>query len=184
MLTRLLALAVLLLAASASAHDPAYDRSQWPHWTTEKCQSTRTRVLIRASSERAQHRDPNDRCSPLAWGYWTDYYTGEVHHDPWKVDVDHLVSLAEAHRSGGAAWNRARRRAYANYTGFKAHLVVTGAATNRAKGDRGPLGWLPPGAPAQCQYVQDYAVVKFIFGLQASAAERAKVQAVIEEACP
>lgn len=36
-------------------------------------------------------------------GLWHDAYTGETVRDPGELDVDHLVPLAEAHRSGGHA---------------------------------------------------------------------------------
>ncbi len=37
----------------------------------------------------------------VASGRWTDLYSGEVFTDPGELDVDHMVPLRNAQRSGG-----------------------------------------------------------------------------------
>ena len=180
-MTRLVALVLFLLATTASADGVKYDRSAWPHWVTTGCQSTRMRVLIRDSQETAQHRNPSDRCSTLAWGLWVDPYTGTISHNPAELDVDHRVPLGHVHEHGGAAWSTDRKREYANDLRNRRHLVTTTSRANRQKGDRGPLGWLPD--KGRCEYVKEWAVVKYLWSIEASDAERVKVRAVIEEEC-
>ena len=48
-------------------------------------------------------------------GSWVGPYTGKAVGDPGKFDVDHMVPLANAHRSGGWAWTPKSKAAYANY---------------------------------------------------------------------
>ena len=57
--------------------------------------------------------------------------------DSPEVDIDHVVPLANAWRSGAssASWRKADREAYANDP--KVLLSVDDAA-NQAKGDKGP----------------------------------------------
>ena len=44
-------------------------------------------------------------------GQWHDPYTGTTFTDPSRLDIDHLVPLAEVHRSGGGEmWSDAQRR--------------------------------------------------------------------------
>ena len=47
-------------------------------------------------------------------GRWTCPYTGKVFTNPKQLDVDHMVALGNAARSGGQAWGRDRKRDYAN----------------------------------------------------------------------
>ena len=70
-------------------------------------------------------------------GRWRDEYTGAVYTDPNDVEIDHRVPLANAHRSGGWAWDRSRKRDYANDLLDPEHLVAVGAETNRIKGTKG-----------------------------------------------
>ena len=86
-----------------------------------------------------------DGCSAVA-GLWRAPFTGETVTDPAALDVDHLVPLQEAHDSGGHAWDRARREAFANDTGDPRTLVAVVREANRAKGAQGPEDWLPPDA--------------------------------------
>ncbi len=77
-------------------------------------------------------------------GLGHDAYTGETVRDPGEVDVDHLVSLAEAYRSGGHAWSGERRAAFANDLKDTRTLIAVSASVNRSKSDQGPEEWLPP----------------------------------------
>jgi hypothetical protein len=77
-------------------------------------------------------------------------------------DVDHVVALADAWRSGANTWTRARRVAFAN---DPTELVLTTAHTNRSKGDQGPDTWAPTSHPGACSYAARYAAVKYLWGL-------------------
>lgn len=73
---------------------------------------------------------------------------------------DHLVSVAEAHRSGGYAWNNdQRRRFYLDPD----NLWVMTATENREKSDHDPAGWLP--RTERCEYIRRWIQVKRDWGL-------------------
>jgi hypothetical protein len=87
------------------------------------------------------------------------------------------VPLKEAHRSGGAPWDPATKRAYANDTPPH-HLVVVSAAENRRKRDKDPAGYMPPSPGARCWYLQAWLAVKRAWALAVDAAEAVAISAV------
>ena len=59
------------------------------------------------------------------------------------VDIDHMVPLSNAWKSGAASWTTARRQSFANDLQNPQLLAVTDNV-NQAKGDQGPETWKPP----------------------------------------
>jgi hypothetical protein len=57
-----------------------------------------------------------------------------------KIQIDHVVSLADAWRSGAHAWSINKRQKFAN--DFM-ELEAVDAHTNEDKGDETAAGWLP-----------------------------------------
>ena len=47
-------------------------------------------------------------------GSWYDPYTDQTYSDPQDLDIDHVVPLANAWRSGASSWNDEQRQRYAN----------------------------------------------------------------------
>lgn len=159
---------------------PPYDRDDWRHWTDDDgdCQDTRQEVLVAESASRVEFRD--DRQCRVESGHWFDPYTRQVHRDPGGLDVDHLVPLANAHRSGGWAWSAERKRQFANYLGDSGHLIAVTAAANREKGARGPDEWRPPDTSYWCEYATDWARVKRAWGLTVTAAEALALREMLQ----
>jgi hypothetical protein len=151
-----------------------YDRESWPNWLDADgdCQDARQEVLLAESLAPARLDAGGCR---LMTGPWHDAYTGETFREPGALDVDHLVPLAEAHRSGGHAWSRERRAAYANDLGDTRTLIAVSASANRAKGDQGPEEWLPPDATYRCRYATDWVAVKVRWRLSMDERERVSV---------
>ena len=87
------------------------------------------------------------------------------------MDIDHLVPLANAHRSGGDAWDSDRKGAYANDLTNPAHLVAVTASVNWSKGARGPEDWRPRDEGSWCQYATDWVAVKVEWELMVTPAE-------------
>ena len=110
----------------------------------------------------------------VASGQWVAPFTGAVVTDPSKLDIDHLVPLAYAYRSGGHAWDSDRKRAHANDLSNPAHFVAVTASANRSKGARGPEDWRPPDEAYWCQYAKQVA-------RQAEQAAREQAEARIRE---
>jgi hypothetical protein len=158
----------------------AYDRKLWPHWidADRDCQNTRAEVLISEAYEPVEFEDTR-RCE-VALGRWQCPYTGHIVAEAHLLDVDHLVPLANAHRSGAAKWTEAERRRYANDLEHAEHLVAVEYAANRSKADKGPEAWLPPSDDARCGYVRDWAAIKQRWRLSMSDAEAAAVAEALE----
>jgi hypothetical protein len=89
---------------------------------------------------------------------------------PGALDVDHVVSLLEAHRAGGWAWDRARKQAYANDTEHAEHLVAVLASANRQKGSKGPDRWRPR-RQHWCEYANAWLTIARRWGLEMTRAE-------------
>ena len=163
--------------ASAPGVAVPYDRGLYRHWIDEDrdCQNTRQEVLIEESTVRVT-LDPR-RCKVVA-GRWEDPYTGRVFTDPGQLDIDHLIPLAEVHRSGGDKWNSTLRRAYANDLTDPKTLNAVFRSANRSKDDRDPANWMPPNAAYHCEYVATWTSVKECLGLSVDDAEREAVRRV------
>lgn len=147
-----------------------YDRDRFSHWVDadrDGC-DTRREVLITESTRRVSVRAG---CF-LARGRWVSAYDGRVTRDPPTFDVDHVVPLAEAWRSGARRWSAARRRSFANDLGDRRTLRAVSAKSNRSKGDSDPSDWLPPRASFRCAYAKQWVAVKVRWGLSADRAEK------------
>ena len=151
--------------SEVSADLPEYDRGTWRHWTDEDgdCQNARQEVLIDESSVAVTFQS-EDRCR-VESGLWEGPYTGAAVDDPGDLDVDHMVPLENAHRSGGWQWSRERKREYANYMGYENHLIATTSGANRSKGSKGPEEWRPPLEDYWCTYAIDWVSIKNEWGL-------------------
>ena len=151
---------------------PKYDRGEWSHWADEDgdCQDARQEALV-AESETPVKYTNEDRCR-VASGSWEGPYTGEVFTDPGDLDIDHMVPLANAHRSGGWAWSDDRKREFANDLSYEGHLIASKASANRAKGSKGPEDWKPRPIKAYwCQYAVDWITIKNAWELTATESE-------------
>ena len=76
-------------------------------------------------------------------GQWLAPYSNTVVTDPGKLDMDHMVPLANAHASGAWNWSAEQRERYANHLEDSQHLIAVTASANRSKGARGPEDWKP-----------------------------------------
>ncbi|HEX2134871.1 MAG TPA: DUF1524 domain-containing protein [Microvirga sp.] len=156
-----------------------YLREDWPHWLDidGDCLNTREEVLVAESLEPV--RLSRDGCRVVR-GRWLDRYTGETITVAAELDVDHVVALEEAHQSGGHAWSRERRAAFANDLSDARTLLAVSAAANRAKGSQGPEEWLPPAAGYRCRHVADWVAIKARWGLTMDERERVSVGNLVE----
>ncbi|KLJ10931.1 hypothetical protein EMPG_13749, partial [Blastomyces silverae] len=59
------------------------------------------------------------------------------------VDIDHVVPLSNAWKSGAAGWTTARRREFANDL-VNPQLIAVTDNVNQQKSDAGPEEWKPP----------------------------------------
>jgi hypothetical protein len=144
-----------------------YLRDLFPTWKDiddDGCDARRP-ALIAASSTPAQTAE---RCAVIS-GSWTSAYDGATSTDPADIQIDHVVPLANAWRSGAHAWTPDPRVAFAN---DQAELWAVSAASNQSKGDRGPEQWRPPRAEVWCEYARRWTAVKVRWNLTVTTAER------------
>ena len=139
---------------------PEYNRREWRHWRDhdDDCQDARQETLIAESAVPVTFE--TDKQCRVATGLWTGPYTGAVVEDPRKLDIDHMVPLANAHRSGAWKWDRDRKTEYANDLHYDNHLIAATASANRAKGSDGPEDWRPPDETYWCRYAIDWTTIK------------------------
>ena len=173
-----------LTVAPVPSDIPSYDRDEWRHWVDEDrdCQDTRQEALIVESSSPVEYED-SDQCR-VAEGEWDGPYTGEQFTDPSDLDVDHMVPLGNAHRSGGWLWSESRRRDYANDLSYEGYLIAVQNSANRAKGAEGPEGWRPPDRSYWCQYAIDWITIKNAWKLTATEAEAAALAEMLNTCSP
>ena len=109
-------------------------------------------------------------------GLWIGPYAGFITRDPKTLDIDHMVPLNEAHRSGGHSWAPDRRQAYANSLEDPNHLIATWRSTNRSKADQNPANWMPPNR-AYCRgYLNNWIAIKLEWSLSMDEAEAKAVR--------
>jgi hypothetical protein len=104
-------------------------------------------------------------------GSWFSAYDGRTVSDPQALDIDHMVPLANAWRTGAAAWTDEQREAFANDLTRPQLLAVT-LSTNRSKGDQDPSEWKPPRREYWCAYAQRWIGVKGYWKLGVTVAEK------------
>lgn len=158
---------------------PTYDRNDWRHWidADSDCQDTRQEVLIAESLVEVSFQ--GDRECRVAEGSWYAAYTGITVTEPGDLDIDHLVPLANAHRSGAWEWSPEQKRAFANSLDDPDHLIAVTAGANRSKGAKGPEEWRPPDESYWCEYATDWIRVKQEWGLSATPAEANALQEML-----
>lgn len=126
----------------------------------------RSQVLARDLA--GAERKPG-RCGVVS-GTLTDPYTGKTVNSVSRIQIDHVVPLAEMWRSGAATWSPDRRTRAANDLG---NLIAVEGKVNQAKGDKTPDEWMPPSGTFHCAYARVYVTVKLTYQLTVTPAERA-----------
>lgn len=177
------ALLAQLTVAPESDSGVHYDRELympdgWLETDRPGC-NVRELVLI---AEAITITEVNQDCRPLD-GLWHSWYDDDPFDDPSRLDIDHMVPLAEAHDSGAAVWPAERKSAFANDLELEAVLTAVSASSNRTKRAHDPADWKPPLRSAWCQYAHDWIAVKVKWSLTA---DRQEIDALRDmlQTCP
>jgi hypothetical protein len=166
-------LAALTVARPGSMR--GYRRDEFPHWrdTGDNC-NVRDTVLKRDGS-----KVKVSGCNVVA-GTWRSVYDGRTLDSPTKVDVDHVVPLANAWRSGAASWTDEKRADFANDLD-RPQLIAVSRTSNRAKGDQDPSTWKPSATVIWCEYAADWITVKSHWRLTVTRAEKDALADMLED---
>jgi hypothetical protein len=125
------------------------------------------------------------RCIVKA-GVLSDPYTGRTIHfqrgvgTSTAVQIDHVVALAAAWRTGAQRLTTAQRERLAN---DPINLFAVDGPTNESKGDSDAATWLPPRRSFRCAYVAHQVAVKAAYSLWVTPAERDAMARVLHT-CP
>lgn len=152
-----------------------YSRDRFPHWRERDGCDVRDRVLARDGEDVEQEPDS---CQ-VRDGTWTSAFDDRTLTDPGDVDVDHLVPLANAWRTGASEWDEQRREDFANDL-ERPQLIAVSATSNRAKGDQDPSQWKPPERGYWCRYAHDWVAVKHYWQLSVTRAERNELASMLD----
>ncbi|MGO3796871.1 MAG: HNH endonuclease family protein [Pauljensenia sp.] len=96
------------------------------------------------------------------------------------VQIDHVVALADAWRSGAWQWQLGARQEFAN---DPLNLLAVDGAANQEKEAGRADQWLPPDADFRCPYVARQIAVKAAWGLSVTDSERDAMADVLRD-CP
>ncbi|GAA0434354.1 hypothetical protein Acor_08770 [Acrocarpospora corrugata] len=165
-------LAALTVANEANA--ASYNRDLFPHWITisGSC-DTRETVLKRDGSGVVT----NSSCSATS-GSWYSPYDGATWTLASDVDIDHMVALSEAWKSGANAWTTAKRQQFANELSSPQLWAVTDNV-NQSKGDKDPAAWKPSRTAFWCTYAKSWIAVKYKYALKLQSAEKSALTTML-----
>ncbi|KAH0610676.1 uncharacterized protein H6S33_012203 [Morchella sextelata] len=151
-----------------------YSRDLFPHWITQSgsC-NTREVVLARDGSNVVQASD----CSASS-GTWFSPYDGATWTAASDLDIDHVVPLSNAWKSGANAWTTAKRQSFANDL-TNPQLIAVTDNVNQAKGDKSPDAWKPPLTSYYCTYARMWVKVKSVWALSVTSAERTALTSML-----
>jgi hypothetical protein len=152
-----------------------YNRSLFKHWidADKNGCNTRAEVLIEEAIVKPKI---GPKCK-LTGGKWISAFDGKTITKASQLDVDHMVPLAEAWRSGAWKWTSAQRQSFANDLENSEALIAVTASTNRSKGDKDPSLWMP--AKDQCVYTQNWISVKIKYSLTVDPQEVKKLNSLV-----
>jgi len=160
-----------------------YDRADWGRWSQHNGCNTRELLLqqtARPGSPYVAGKGCQPVCRDTGTACWVSRYDGAELVDPETVQVDHVVPLREATRSGARSWTDEQRTAFYN---DPANLWAVSASSNASKGDSDPAWWRPPDRSVWCDYASTYAAVKTTYRLTVDTAERDALAAMLAT-CP
>ncbi len=133
-----------------------YSRDLFHHWDDDDHDGCDTRCEVLAAQRRPD-------------GTWLSEWDGYSTTQTIELQVDHVVSLAEAWDSGANTWSAAQRDEFADYL---PNLLAVTAAENLRKGDKDAAEWFPARADANCLWASTVVRVKSHWSLSVDQAEQ------------
>jgi hypothetical protein len=173
------------LVVKPSESTAGYSRRQFgPAWADVDHNGCDTRNDVLNRDLKNKDWRPGTHFCVVIAGKLNDPYTGrtivfeKAHAD--ELQIDHVVALANAWKSGAATWTAARRKAFAN---DPENLLAVDGHENQSKGDGNASDYLPPATTYRCTYVRHQIDVKAKYRLSITPAEHDAMAKVLA-ACP
>jgi hypothetical protein len=162
------------LTVQAEGSMSGYSRDLFPHWITISgtCNARET-VLQRDGDDVVV----DSSCAATS-GSWYSYYDGITETAASDIDIDHVVALAEAWRSGASSWSTSRRQDFANSLGTPQLVAVTDNS-NSAKSDHDPTAWQPSQTSFHCTYARMWIGTKYQWNLTLQSSEKTALQNIL-----
>lgn len=157
-----------------------YSRESFKHWSRannfgwdapESSCDAREAALVRDGED----VQTGEGCKVTS-GRWYDPYTTQTFNDPQEIDIDHVVPLANAWRSGASSWSDQERERYANDPEV---LLSVEDNANQSKGDKGPEAWKPPNEAVWCDYAQRWVQIKAKYRLSVNEQEKVELEEML-----
>ena len=155
---------------------PDYDRQAFgQRWADTDHNGCDTRNDILARDLARPTFKPGTRDCVVLTGTLAEPYTGTTiqfqrgDKSSALVQIDHVVALADAWRSGAWQWDAQWRQEFAN---DPENLLAVDGAANEDKSASSADQWLPPNVAFRCDYVKRQIAVKYAYGLSVTQAEQ------------
>ncbi|MER6617617.1 HNH endonuclease family protein [Streptomyces xantholiticus] len=162
------------LTVSAEGSSSGYSRDLFPHWITQSGTCNTREVVLRRDGSNVQQ---DSSCAAVS-GSWYSPYDGATWYAASDVDIDHIVPLAEAWRSGASSWTTSKRQQFANDL-TRPQLIAVTDNVNQSKGDQDPAEWMPPRSSYHCYYARMWVHTKYYWNLKVDPAEKSALQSVL-----
>lgn len=120
-----------------------YSREKFPHWIDQGDSCNTREVVLKRDGTGVQ---VGSDCYPTA-GRWYSVYDATWVSDPGDVQIDHVVPLADAWRSGADQWTTSRRQDYANDLRDPQLIAVSGSSNEDKSDQDDRCGGKSPGPP-------------------------------------
>lgn len=161
-----------------------YDREKhFGDWIVIKkngnCLNVRALVLRRDSLSKVV-MVPGKECFVQS-GKWYDPYGNMQYTSAADIQIDHFVPLKHVYFSGGFQWDARTKCLYANYQGYRNHLVPVSGTENARKSDGTPYSYLPPNKSFTCNYLANWLKIKKIWNLALIPPEVQAIAAAFKE---
>lgn len=162
------------LRVAADGSMTGYSRDLFPHWhtVTGAC-NTREQVLKRDGTNVVV----NSSCAATS-GRWYSPYDGATWSAASDVDIDHIIPLANAWRTGARSWTTSKREQFANDLSGPQLIAVTDDV-NQAKGDKSPESWKPPLSSYHCTYARMWIGSKYKWTLTVNSSEKSALTTML-----
>ena len=163
------------LTVSVEDSMTGYSRDLFPHWSTVSGSCDTREIILQRDGTNVT---TNSSCQAVS-GTWESAYDGVTFTDSGSLDIDHVVPLAEAWRSGASTWTTSHREEFANEQ-YWPQLIAVSASSNRSKGDQDPSTWRPPVASYECRYARMWVRVKHRYDLTLQSTEKSALTNMLD----